>query len=105
MLMRRHLLLLWMLCLGLVVFLFGLRRSQDFKPNVRQGFSVLLQPIIIPLLIYDSLIEPFVVYIAAGFHGSYGNFYTNYVLSLRGIGQGPVWFIELLLFFVVFYAL
>ena len=59
----------------------------------------------IPLLIYDSLINPFVLYIAAGFPGSYWHFYTNYVLSLRGIGQGPVWFIEALLFFVMFYAL
>jgi glucans biosynthesis protein C len=59
----------------------------------------------IPLLIYDLLIAPFVLYIAAGFPGSYWQFYTTYVLSLRGIGQGPVWFIEALLFFVVFYAL
>ena len=59
----------------------------------------------IPLLIYDILINPFVVYIAAGFPGSYWHFYTGYVLSLRGIGQGPVWFIEALLFFVMFYAL
>jgi glucan biosynthesis protein C len=59
----------------------------------------------IPLLIYDSLINPFVVYIAAGFPGSYWHFYTRYLLSLRGIGQGPVWFIEALLFFVAFYAL
>ena len=58
----------------------------------------------IPLLIYDSLIEPFVLYIAAGFPGPYWHFYTTYVLSLRGI-QGPVWFIEALLFFVMFYAL
>ena len=59
----------------------------------------------IPLLIYDILINPFVLYIVAGFPGSYGQFYTSYVLSLRGIGQGPVWFIEALLFFVMFYAL
>ena len=57
-----------------------------------------------PLLIYDILIEPFVLYIAAGFPGPYWHFYTTYVLSLRGI-QGPVWFIEALLFFVMFYAL
>ena len=59
----------------------------------------------LPLLIYGSLINPFVVYIAAGFPGSYWQFYTSYLLSLRGIGQGPGWFIEALLFFVVFYAL
>jgi peptidoglycan/LPS O-acetylase OafA/YrhL len=59
----------------------------------------------LPLLIYDFLINPFVVYIATGFPGSYWQFYTSYLLSLRGIGQGPVWFIEALLFFVLFYTL
>jgi surface polysaccharide O-acyltransferase-like enzyme len=59
----------------------------------------------LPLLIYDILINPFVVYIAAGFPGPYWQFYTSYLLSLRGIGQGPVWFIEALLFFVMFYTL
>jgi surface polysaccharide O-acyltransferase-like enzyme len=59
----------------------------------------------LPLLIYDSLINPFVVYMAAGLPGSYWKFYSSYLLSLRGIGQGPVWFIETLLFFIVFYAL
>jgi fucose 4-O-acetylase-like acetyltransferase len=47
----------------------------------------------LPLLIYDIFINPFVVYIALGFPGSYWQFYTSYILSLRGIGQGPVWFI------------
>jgi glucan biosynthesis protein C len=59
----------------------------------------------IPLLIYDIVIDPFVAFIAAGFQGSYWKFYTSYLLSLRGIGQGPVWFIEALLFFVILYAL
>jgi surface polysaccharide O-acyltransferase-like enzyme len=59
----------------------------------------------LPLLIYDILINPFVVYIAVGFPGSYWQFYPSYLLSIRGIGQGPVWFIEALLFFVMFYAL
>jgi glucan biosynthesis protein C len=59
----------------------------------------------LPLLVYDSLINPFVVYIAAGFPGAYWQFYASYLVSLRGIGQGPTWFIEALLFFVLFYAL
>ena len=59
----------------------------------------------IPLLIYDIVIDPFVVFIAAGFQGSYWNFYASYLLSIGGIGQGPVWFIEALLFFVILYAL
>jgi surface polysaccharide O-acyltransferase-like enzyme len=59
----------------------------------------------IPLLFYDIVIDPFVAFIATGFYGSYGNFYASYLLALRGIGQGPVWFIEALLFFTVLYAL
>jgi len=59
----------------------------------------------IPLLVYDILIDPFVKYMAAGFPGSYGQFYARYMLTLPGIGQGPVWFLEALLFFVAFYAL
>lgn len=59
----------------------------------------------IPLLIYDIVIDPFVAFIATGFQGSYWHFYASYLLSLRGIGQGPVWFIEALLFFTVLYAL
>jgi surface polysaccharide O-acyltransferase-like enzyme len=59
----------------------------------------------IPLLIYDIVIDPFVAYIATGFQGSYWNFYASYLLSLRGIGQGHVWFIEALFYFTIFYAL
>jgi glucan biosynthesis protein C len=85
--------------------------SAYFTPGAydRKGTGLFLRDRLlrlgIPLLIYDLLINPFVLYIAAGFPGSYWNFYTTYVLSLRGIGQGPVWFIELLLIFVVCYAL
>jgi glucans biosynthesis protein C len=53
----------------------------------------------IPLLIYDLLIDPLVVYIASGLHGSYWSFYSNYLLHERGIANGPVWFIAVLLLF------
>jgi glucans biosynthesis protein C len=85
--------------------------SAYFIPGVydRKGTGLFLRDRLlrlgIPLLIYDLLINPFIVYIAAGFPGSYWQYYTSYLLSLRGIGQGPVWFIEALLFFVIFYAL
>ena len=59
----------------------------------------------IPLLIYESIINPFVLFIATGFQGSYWKFYASYLFLLRSIGHGPIWFIEALLFFVVFYAL
>ena len=85
--------------------------SAYFTPGAydRKGVSPFLRDRLLrlglPLLIYVILINPFVVYIAAGFPGSYWHYYTSYLLSLRGIGQGPVWFIEALLFFVMFYAL
>jgi glucans biosynthesis protein C len=93
-------------CLGLFFLI-----SAYFTPGAydRKGAGPFLRDRLLrlglPLLIYDILINPFVVYIAAGFPGSYWQFYTSYLLSLRGIGQGPVWFIEALLFFVMFYAL
>src|SRR5438876_1268113 len=93
-------------CLGLFFLI-----SAYFTPGAydRKGAGRFLRDRLLrlglPLLIYDSLINPFVVYIAAGFPGSYWKFFTSYLLSLRGIGQGPVWFIEALLFFVMFYAL
>jgi len=58
----------------------------------------------IPLLIYDLLLDPLVVYIASGLHGSYWSFYGYYLLHERGIASGPVWFIALLLLFTLIYA-
>lgn len=58
----------------------------------------------IPLLLYDLLIDPLVVYLASGLHGAYWSFYGNYLLHLGMIGNGPVWFIETLIFFSIFYA-
>jgi peptidoglycan/LPS O-acetylase OafA/YrhL len=58
----------------------------------------------IPLLIYDLLLDPLVVYIASGLHGSYWSFYGNYLLHESGIANGPVWFIALLLLFTLIYA-
>src|SRR5215467_4168658 len=47
----------------------------------------------IPLLIYDLLLDPLVVYIASGLHGSYWSFYGNYLLNESGIANGPLWII------------
>lgn len=93
-------------CLGLFFLI-----SAYFTPGAcdRKGAGPFLRNRLVrlglPLLIYDSLVNPFVLYIAAGFPGSYWQFYTGYLLSLRGIGQGPSWFIEALLFLAIFYAL
>jgi glucans biosynthesis protein C len=57
----------------------------------------------LPLLLYDLLIHPLVVYIASGLHGSYWSFYSSFLLNTRGI-NGVVWFLAVLLLFSVFYA-
>ena len=45
----------------------------------------------IPVLIYGLLLDPLVVYIASGLHGSYWSFYANYLSQVRGV-TGPAWF-------------
>jgi peptidoglycan/LPS O-acetylase OafA/YrhL len=58
----------------------------------------------IPLLVYDLLLDPLVVYVARGRHGSYGSFYGPYLLQVRTIGSGVAWFIATLLLFTLLYA-
>lgn len=58
----------------------------------------------IPLLIYDLLLDPLVVYIASGPRESYWSFYGTYLLPERGIANGPVWFIAVLLAFTLIYG-
>ena len=55
------------------------------------------------MLIYSLLLDPLVVYIAGGLHGSYWCFYANYLPQVRGV-TGPAWFIALLLLFSLVYA-
>jgi glucans biosynthesis protein C len=58
----------------------------------------------IPLLLYDLLLDPLVVYIAGGLHGPYWSFYGDYLLHVGGIGSGPVWFLAVLLLFTIVYV-
>ena len=51
----------------------------------------------IPLLLYNLLLDPLVVYIAGGRHGSYWSFYGPYLLHVRTIAPVITWFIEALL--------
>ena len=57
----------------------------------------------IPLLLYDLLLQPPVVYLAGGLPGSYWSFYGNFFLQMRGI-TGVVWFLAVLLLFDLLYA-
>jgi len=58
----------------------------------------------IPLLLYDLLVDPLVVYIARGHHESFWSFYGPYLLQVRTIGPGVAWFIATLLLFNLLYA-
>jgi glucans biosynthesis protein C len=57
----------------------------------------------LPLLLYDLLLHPLVVYIGSGLHGSYWSFYGNFLLQMRGV-TGVVWFLAVLLLFDLLYA-
>jgi glucan biosynthesis protein C len=57
----------------------------------------------IPLLLYDLLLQPLVVYIASGLHGPYWSFYSTYLLQVRGV-TGVVWFLAVLFLFSLVYA-
>ncbi len=61
----------------------------------------------IPLLVYDLVLDPLVIYtsLAGSLHESYWSFYGAFLLNGKMIGDGPVWFIEALLYFAVLYAL
>jgi glucans biosynthesis protein C len=58
----------------------------------------------IPLLVYDLLLDPLVVYIARGLHGSYWSFYGPYLLHVRTIGPEVAWFLSTLLLFTLLYV-
>jgi fucose 4-O-acetylase-like acetyltransferase len=58
----------------------------------------------IPLLLYDLLLDPLVVYVARGLPGSYWNFYGPYLLQMRTLGPVVAWFIAALLQFTLLYA-
>jgi glucans biosynthesis protein C len=59
----------------------------------------------IPLLIYDLFINPFVGYVAHGLPRPYLESYSDYLLHFRGIGTGPLWFVEALLLFSSVYVI
>ncbi len=59
----------------------------------------------IPWLVYSLLLQPLVVYIAQGLPGSFWSFYIpSYLHGAHSIADGPIWFVELLLFFSLIYA-
>jgi glucans biosynthesis protein C len=58
----------------------------------------------IPWLVYSLLLQPLVYYIAYGMPISFWRFYTLYLQRIGSIADGPIWFIELLVYFSLIYA-
>jgi glucan biosynthesis protein C len=56
------------------------------------------------LLVYDGLLDPFVVYVARGRPGSYWSFFGPYLLQVRTIGPEVAWFLSTLLLFNLRYV-
>lgn len=63
----------------------------------------------IPLLFYDVVINPSIIFIMKikleNFQGSYLNYLSNYLNNSFHIGSGPIWFVEKLLLFTLSYML
>ncbi len=62
----------------------------------------------IPLLFYVIFIDPLINYVLAlsrGFSGSFLDFLGLYIRNYRGLGSGPLWFLEALLIFAGAYVL
>jgi len=63
----------------------------------------------IPLLFYIVIIDPLIVYAVAfsvrGIQVSFWEFLGQYYGNYRGLGTGPLWFVETLLIFAIIYAL
>lgn len=80
-----------------------------FTPGAydRKGPRAFLQDrlvrLLLPLLLYELLIQPLVVYLAAGLPGSYWSFYGTFLLQMRGV-TGVVWFLAVLFLFDLLYA-
>jgi glucan biosynthesis protein C len=79
----------------------------------RKGFAPFLKDRLlrlgIPLLIYILVFDPLIVWaigaVAYGSQASFWEFLRGYFANYRGLGVGPMWFVEGLLIFTVLYAL
>jgi glucans biosynthesis protein C len=95
--------------MGLLFFISGYLTPRSFTKNgARQFILKRLLRLGIPLLIYDFLVNPPIVYwqvmnTQSGTR-SLGEFFANYFDFFTGIGTGPMWFVENLLLFNLAYA-
>jgi glucan biosynthesis protein C len=88
--------------MGLLFLLSGYFTPSSYdRKGPKQFLSDRLVRLGIPILIFILLLDPLMQYALGGFQGSLLNiFLTN---PLVGLGFGPLWFVEALLFFAIAY--
>jgi surface polysaccharide O-acyltransferase-like enzyme len=62
----------------------------------------------LPLFIYVFIISPFIMFILLGYYSesSFWENYIRYILDFWWLGStGPLWFVQVLMFFCIFYAI
>lgn len=59
----------------------------------------------IPLILYYFVLSPLTIYVAAHYGRGLEISFIEYVKVYQGFGFGPLWFVETLLYFSLFYAL
>lgn len=78
------------------------------RKGARHFFKDRLQRLGIPLIFYIIFIDPLIGYALAlskGFTGSFQDYLMIYINGYRGLGSGPLWFVEALLIFSFVYVL
>jgi len=82
--------------------------SYDRK-GPRKYFKDRLFSLGLPLLFYVVIFDPLIVYLLRitleDFRGSLGEFLSQFIQNYSSLGVGPLWFIEALLIFTLFYVL
>jgi len=58
----------------------------------------------LPWLVYALLLQPLVYYLAYGMPIPFWSFFLLYLQRVGSIADGPIWFVELLLYFSLLYA-
>jgi len=97
-------------CMGFLFIISGYFTAVSYdRKGPRRFLKDRLLRLGIPLLCYDFFIQPLLVYLlikvdVIKFEGSFRKYLAGYYSEFH-IGTGPLWFVEALLIFAVFYVL
>ena len=94
--------------LGLFSLIAGYFTAPAYDRKGAGGFLLdRIKRLAIPLAFYEVIINPVINYVRdvhEGYAGSFLEFVRNFFSPLKSFGDGPVWFLEMLLIFSIVYA-